>query len=217
MKLLIVFAALFSSQLLVGQSGYLITYESSFINDHMIEMSQQLPPGHDRDRMVSFNYMIRTFRLVHVNGISRYEFVSTRYEPIYTGEQFDNTGTSTVHYKDIRQTDNAEVIEKSNKRGCVLFNFPAAQRFQITDSTKVQGDLLLQKATLKEDPNVFVWFAPRIPILDGPMDLAGFPGLVVEYNLSTFKIVMVDIQRVDVDAISTIERPDCPVSSSDKK
>ncbi|NJC26536.1 GLPGLI family protein [Lewinella antarctica] len=152
--------------------------------------------------------MTRTFQLVHVNGMSLYSYLSTQYDSTYTGQQYPS-GTSTVHYKDMRSKGNLEMLEVSNRRGCARRTTFRAELYDLTDSTKIIDNLLVQKAVNREFPDSYIWFTPRIPISDGPMQEAGFPGLVIQYISSSNRIVMVAIEEIDGDSVPSIVRPEC--------
>ncbi|WP_116108618.1 GLPGLI family protein [Lewinella sp. IMCC34191] len=214
MRLYILILVFLTTNILAAQTAYRITYELRSVNNTYTKLSEQFT-GEDRSRMASGDHETRTFELLHVNGISLYSYVSSRYDDTYTGQQY-YSGTSTVHYKDMRSPDDVEMLEVSNTRGCARKTTYRSELYDLTDSTKLIGNLLVQKAVNREFPDSYVWFAPRIPISDGPGQEAGFPGLVVQRTNSSHNIVMVAIEEIDSDSVPDIARPDCALGRDNK-
>ncbi|NJC26537.1 GLPGLI family protein [Neolewinella antarctica] len=207
MKLFIFTIVFLITSALMAQTGYKVTYEVRSVNNTYTKLSEQFT-GEDRAKMASVDHLTRTFQLLHVNGVSLYSYVSTQYDSMYTGEQY-YAGTSTVHYKDMRSVNDLEMLEVSKMRGCARKTTFRSELYDLTDSTKIIGNLLTQKAVNRDFPDSYVWFAPRIPISDGPKQEAGFPGLVIQKVNSSHRIVMVAIEEIDGDLVPSIVRPEC--------
>ena len=57
-----------------------------------------------------------------------------------------------------------------------------AMEWNITDATTEINGFLCSKATLKSNPQLYVWFTMDIPVAAGPYLYSGLPGLVLESN-----------------------------------
>lgn len=209
MRFIISFLAFLTVNIIVAQVGYQITYEKRSVNNTYTRLSEQLS-GNDRTRMASKDYVIRTFQLTHVNGVSRYKHVSSRYDTTYAGQQYP-TGTSTIHYKNLRSKNEPEILVVSSMRGCERSTELRVERYIITDSIKMIDDILVQKAEHRDLPNVHVWFAPSISIADGPASIAGFPGLVIDYVGSSHRTIVTNIKQINSNSMPSIVRPNCPL------
>lgn len=196
---------------LAGQTAIRATYQRNSINGELTKLSKQLPPG-SRERLASYDHVVATYRLTHVAGVSRYEYESSHYLPRYTGEQFPSDDSS-IYYKDLSSDESREIVNYSSKRGCQQQDLRPFEAYTVTDSTKVFGKLLVQKAVHRTNPGVVVWFAPGIPVRDGPRGLAGFPGLVTEYIANPYHTKLIDVQSLTGQEARPIVRLNCPPRS----
>jgi len=72
-------------------------------------------------------------------------------------------------------------------------------KIDATRDTTIAG-FYCKRATLVEDENtITAWYAPSIPIMDGPFKYAGLPGLIIRLKTKTQIIEVVDIQVITDD------------------
>lgn len=78
----------------------------------------------------------------------------------------------------------------------------------------------VQKATAKwRGRNWVAWFAPEIPLQDGPHEFSGLPGLIVraEDSKGDHQFTLVATKKVDIDADEMLSKKNEEIAVSDEK
>ena len=82
---------------------------------------------------------------------------------------------------------------------CRSVNFKEKYDWEIAEGEKVFAKLRCQKAyhITEEGDSIVVWFTPSIPVMDGPEDFAGTPGLIMAVEAPAFNYIAESVELGD--------------------
>jgi GLPGLI family protein len=83
---------------------------------------------------------------------------------------------------------------------CRSVNFKEKYQWKIAYGEKVFAQLRCQKAyhVNEKGDSIIVWFAPAIPVTDGPDDFAGAPGLIMAVEAPAFNYIAESVELGDI-------------------
>ncbi|SFB80670.1 GLPGLI family protein [Flagellimonas taeanensis] len=113
---------------------------------------------------------------------------------------------SSVVYKDMA---NKVYLKSSNLagKGFLIKDTLEDYSWKLTEETKTVGNYVCKKAVTVDNGNeITAWYAPSIPINDGPDEYYGLPGLIIELTDG----------NITYNALSVQETPDISIVKPDK-
>ncbi|PMD86669.1 hypothetical protein BWI97_26145 [Siphonobacter sp. BAB-5405] len=126
--------------------------------------------------------------------------------------QLLNTSGTQGIYKDFAQNRMLAPESSRTRKYCVEDSLKPIP-WEISSQRRNIGEWQCQSARAKVRGREYeVWFAPDIPLQDGPWKLYGLPGLIVEARSTDRQVVMVLEKYALMDHSLTL-RPACPFGS----
>lgn len=206
MKHLMIFTLLLTSLWCAAQS-YKFTYERVTNNNLKLEQAKQVI-GETKDMLLALHYARRSAEVIYNGSESIWSYTDkVTYPDSYRGKKFPFTKKQTIYrnHSEAKQLTRDDLL---NGDVCKEIKISPMDYFEITDSVKMQDETLLQKGVLIGKEEIYVWFAPDIPIPEGPYNMAGMPGLVFEYNDKNYRYTLLSIEKTSEGAVE-IEPFDC--------
>jgi GLPGLI family protein len=187
---------------------YRVTYESYANNNTRLELSKQLS-GNDADLLIALHYIHKGSELLYDNGVSSWFFNGKDTYPndCSINEIKFKINTSIV-YKNHSENETT-YMNKLYEGVCKTHEIQLAHQFEITGETKMVNGYLTQRAVLKSNRVVDAWFTPQIPIQDGPFNIGGLPGLVLEFNDKDITYRMLKVEEISEGVEIILPLPKC--------
>lgn len=94
-----------------------------------------------------------------------------------------NSSNSAISYKDISKR---VYLQSANLMGkdFLIKDTLSSYDWELSNETRIIGDYVCKKAiSLHDDQEITAWYAPSIPINDGPDEYYGLPGLIIELSV----------------------------------
>lgn len=138
---------------------------------------EELAPGLGADVARKVNNCISLYQYNHTGNCSEYYFVENRKKyPDLPGKMTIN---ETIVYKDLAR-NHIYKMHKSRPDVVSLDKLEANKNWEISekDTMSICG-YLCHKGVQEGNKSVEVWFAPDLPVLDGPMEYFGLPGFIL--------------------------------------
>lgn len=178
-----------------GQS-FTITYEKELKPDvtGQLDMIKKKDPAlaEQLKKQLEERIIIKTGILLHDSGISTYQ-EDTKEERDDENLNLESSqsnaninvmsiksGGGALLYKDIENRLYLKSTSIMNKKFLVRDTL-AKFNWNLTNEMKTVGNFACKKATaIYNDSEITAWYAPSIPIKDGPDEYCGLPGLIIE-------------------------------------
>ncbi len=151
---------------------------------------------------IKFNNIVGVYSYKYNNSYSTFENTGTRkIDPSITGGNL-----STDHFVDFKDFNkNLKYRQSKEKPELVsMEEMEFTHEWQIDpQQTDTVLGFLCHKATLEQGENpVVAWYAPDLPIPDGPLGYHGLPGIILRVDLQVASIYAVRVEeREDGEAI----------------
>lgn len=195
MRPLIVLGMLFFVHFAYGQM-YEVTYHRSteYVSKNnsglSLEMERKIKKMHETTQTV--------FVLKNFNGKSLYQYQHTLVSGEVAKDPRYKEGRSDF-YKDFSKGYYVQVADFIGENTAVRERFAEVFDWQIDSSqdTVIAGLLCNRAVTIYNGHPVIAWFAPSIPIMDGPLRYAGLPGLILQVRDGLFVTEVTAIQIVN--------------------
>jgi GLPGLI family protein len=187
--------------------SYNLTYKVTRNNNLKLDYAEKTT-GETREILLAQHYAIKTAEVLYNGSVSLWRYTDEiTYPDSYRGKHFPFTKKQTIYRNHVEAK---QLLRDDLLNGdiCKELTMAPMDYFEITDSIKIQDETLLQKGVLTGKEEIYVWFAPDIPIPEGPYNMAGMPGLVFEYNDKNLRYTLLSIKKVSEDAV-TIEPFEC--------
>lgn len=109
-----------------------------------------------------------------------------------------------VHFSHAKNLQNGQVTVRSDILAdsvCRTVDFRDKYHWKMAEGEKIFANLLCQKAfhITEEKDSIIIWFAPELPIADGPEDFAGAPGMILAVEAPAFNYIAETVQLGDFD------------------
>lgn len=215
MRKIVLLTAVFmiAQHFLIAQT-YTVTYEK----EQKPELKGQL--GLIKDpalrKQLESRIITTSYQLLHKDGVSNF-VVKEETESKTDGEtlalesaqtkanvrvvQVGANRNSSVVYKDVA---NKVYLRSSNLagKGFLVKDKLVDYQWKLSEETKTVGNYVCKKATaVYNDKEITAWYAPSIPINDGPDEYYGLPGLIIELTDGS----------ITYNALSVQETPDISI------
>jgi GLPGLI family protein len=141
----------------------------------------------ERSNNTQMIYELRSFK-----NKSSYTYKNTRLISDPTKEANVQVDQSVV-YKNVKASEFCFLFTGS-KDTYVKDNFKNALEWVLLDEDKMIGRFKCKKANSKKYPNLFAWYCPEIPLMDGPGVHGGLPGLIIRLEQEYVITEVVDIK-----------------------
>ncbi len=109
-----------------------------------------------------------------------------------------------IHFSHAKNLRNGNVTIRSDILAdtvCRSVNFKQKYQWKMAEGEKIFADLRCQKAyhLTEEKDTIIIWFAPELPIADGPEDFAGAPGMILAVEAPAFNYIAETVRVGDFD------------------
>lgn len=149
-------------------------------------------------RQLESRIIITPFELQHKDGTSNFSDVKEESgnknntdDPLKLENNHTNinvikvgdNSSSAISYKDI---SNKIYLKSANLMGkdFLIKDTLSFYDWQLSNETRIIGDYVCKKAiSLHDNQEITAWYAPSIPINDGPDEYYGLPGLIMELSI----------------------------------
>jgi GLPGLI family protein len=187
---------------------YKVKYESFPNDENRLKLAEQLS-GKDAEGLIALQYIHQGSELLYDNGLSSwyYNGEDTYPEDCEITKVWFNRSTSVV-YKDHSKNETT-FMNQLYKGVCKVHTLRQPELFEITGETKMINGYLTQRAVLKENRLIDAWFTPLIDIQDGPFNIGGLPGLVLEFNDKGMTYRMLKVEEVPEGVEMILPLPEC--------
>jgi GLPGLI family protein len=111
-------------------------------------------------------------------------------------------GSKSVVYSDL----SAGVTKQSTEffgKNFLVEGAPKSYKWKLTGKQRQIGEYLCQEATFQDSTtNVKAWFTPMIPVMTGPSNYTGLPGMILhmDFDEGTRTITATNIELAEMDA-----------------
>lgn len=167
----------------------------------------KLAPGLNTEVMKKFNNIVVVYSYRFLNNYSEFQNIGTRKkDPSISGGSM-TLNENTIDYKDFNKNTKYR-ISKSKPELISKDILRFDQKWSI-DSVKkdtVLGYICYEARLDESGIPVVAWFAPDIPIPDGPLAYYGAPGLILRVKLDAVTITAVKLEIVD--SVQDIKMPE---------
>lgn len=104
-----------------------------------------------------------------------------------------------LHYSYAKNLQNGVVSIRNDWLAdsiCRSVNFREKYKWKMTEGEKIFAGLRCQKAyhINEKGDSIVVWFAPELPVPDGPDAFAGAPGMILAVEAPAFNYIAEDVQ-----------------------
>lgn len=200
MKYILLCLCITAHSALFGQPRLSVEYEMEL-------KLEEVMPTLDSKFMKQFANVVAVYDYHFFNNASQYVFRESRKkDESITGPAKINPNSVTI-YKNF--TDNVRYAQLDAEKDIVSMDSLATDQPWKIDhtATKIILGFSCQKATTTIDgKETTAWFAPEIPISDGPLSLHGLPGLILQVENKSAAITATSVDTND-DAPWSIEMP----------
>lgn len=187
---------------------YKISYESFPNDEKRLGLASQLS-GRDAEGLIALQYIHKGSELLYDNGVSSWYYTGEDTYPdeldivkVWFGRNI------SVVYKDHRANETT-YMNQLYEGVCKTHTLRQPELFEITGKTKIINGYLTQQAVLKENRDIDAWFTPLIDIQDGPFNIGGLPGLVLEFNDKGMTYRMLKVEEVPEGVEIVLPLPEC--------
>ena len=148
------------------------------------------------DMTIASYYVIKEAILIHEDGKSYWYYTGNlRYPENAPCKRLDFEKQEIYVHKDFSE-GNIYFQQLAFSNMCRVSSTELPEEWIITGKTKIVNGMLAQQTLWKGTKDVYAWFIPSIKIPDGPEEVAGFPGLVIEGHNSARTLIMTKLQIV---------------------
>ena len=207
-KIVLLTAALMIAQNFLFAQSYIVTYEK----EQKASLKGQLSLIKDPvlRKQLESRVIITPYQLLHKDGVSNYTVKEENENKVDDKNlaleslqskanvrvvQVGANKASSVVYKDIA---NRVYLKSSNLAGksFLIKDKLVDYHWKLSEETKTVGNYVCKKATtVYNDIAITAWYAPSIPINDGPDEYYGLPGLIIELTEGNITYNALSIQE----------------------
>ncbi len=172
--------------------SYLIQYESKVLFNK--KQYAAMPAEIRKEVKESLNARVRVYSLEYSKGKSMFKVLYSTYNGKKESDDKWIEGSKRVtFYKNFIKGFFVNIIDNDI---AVKENIEDVFNWQIDNSRDsiVQGFACVRAMTIFDNDTIVAWFAPSIPIMDGPFMYSGLPGLIMQIETPVGLTKVSDIQ-----------------------
>lgn len=189
--------------------SYIITYEKRVrpdVSGQLDEIKEKDPALAEQLKdQLEARVILKIGELVHNDGVSSYqenesketEDKNLNLKSQQTTKNINvvsvNTTGESLLFKDLKDTSFLKSTEIMGKKFLIKDELRKYD-WNLIDEMKIIGNFVCMKATASyDDREITAWYAPSIPVNDGPDEYYGLPGLIMELTggNTTFNVLSV--------------------------
>jgi len=123
------------------------------------------------------------------------------------GRRGGGRGNRTVVYSDLTAGVTKQSTDFFGKK-FLIEGTPTTYKWKLTGKQRQIGEYLCQEATFQDTTvNIKAWFTPMIPVMTGPSNYTGLPGMILhmDFDEGSRTITATDITLAEMDATLFVE------------